>query len=108
MAILVVQVDQRLTWLAVRHHRRKRATIQTKLATRVIDVTQHPLRASVAQHVLGDKPSDALGTAVPVCDAPVTGDDVHTIGDLIEQVLVELRLHVDLRDQSGLAIPPLN
>jgi len=94
VAVLVVQVDPRFTWLAVPHHRRERATTHTELAARVIDVTQYPLRAAVTQDLLGGEPGDALSATVPVRDVPVPGDEVHTIGDLVEQAFVELLVHV--------------
>jgi len=93
----VVEVDVGLSGLAVLHHTEQRASLQTQLPTSAVDMAQYPLPATVAQHLVGAISGDALRAAVPVRDAPVQGDEVDPIGDLVEQVLVELLV----RDSSA-------
>src|ERR1035437_2018475 len=93
MSVLVVHEDVGPAGLSVLHHRQQWTSLQAQLLTTVRDVAQEPFRAAVAQNFVGTVTADALRAAVPVRDAPVHVDEVDAIGDVAEQVLVELLVH---------------
>ena len=67
--------------------------MQAELGTGIVDVAQDALRTTVVKDLRSRVAGNVLGAAIPVGDSTVTVDEVHSVGDLVEQVHVEILVH---------------
>src|SRR5437868_621637 len=103
-AHLVHQEELCLAWLAVPHAGRKRTLAVAQLAATAVHVTERIFMAVAPDHLLGLVPSQPSPTLVPVEDLPVAVDEVHTVAQTIQQLLVHGPgdLHLSLSDATNL------
>jgi hypothetical protein len=85
----VSQENLRFVSAAVTHATREGTTRVTEPLALTVDVTQYIVLAKSPQKLFGLVARKSICTFVPIKNSAVTIHKVHTIADVVEQVLVE-------------------
>ena len=68
----------------------QRAPSPTELCAILVHVHQDAICARLADHLAARVPRDPLSSLIPVGDPPCLVDEIHTVTDVVQDVLVKI------------------